>query len=113
MAHFRATIEGNRGPASRLGSKSSGIHSTTNGWNGGVRVVGSNAGGDVGVDRFDIFATKGSGGGNADGFLGSVIDGKFTPSDTLRARILREYREASWAPSNHAEAVAAGEGEHG
>lgn len=38
MAHFRATIEGNRGQASRLGTKKSGIVATINGWDIGVRV---------------------------------------------------------------------------
>lgn len=38
MAHFRATIEGNKGGASRLGTKNSGIAATINGWNIGVKV---------------------------------------------------------------------------
>ena len=38
MAHFRAVIEGNRGPASRLGSKDSGISTSVNGWGIGVDV---------------------------------------------------------------------------
>lgn len=108
MAQFRATIEGNRGEASRLGHKGSGIRAQVNGWSGGVNVSGDtlhrNANGQlcggvtpfgaVELDRFDIFATSGSGHhGNADGYLGYVIDGKFTPSDALRARILSEAPE--------------------
>ena len=38
MAHFRATIEGNRGMASRCGTKNSGIQATINGWNIGCTV---------------------------------------------------------------------------
>lgn len=37
MAQFRATIQGQRGGTSRLGSKRSGLNTTTNGWNIGVR----------------------------------------------------------------------------
>lgn len=38
MARFRATIQGMRGEASRLGSKSSGLVVTANGWNAGITV---------------------------------------------------------------------------
>lgn len=37
MSHFYATIQGNRGQASRQGTKRSGIESYTAGWEGGVR----------------------------------------------------------------------------
>lgn len=59
MARFRATIYGQRGHASRLGSANSGIESNTNGWQSGVNVVGSV---DIeGNDVFNIYATGGSG----------------------------------------------------
>ena len=32
MGHFRGTLGGNRGQASRLGTKSSGLYTTCNGW---------------------------------------------------------------------------------
>ena len=38
MAQFRAEIQGNRGEASRLGTKSSGITTTTASWQGAVKV---------------------------------------------------------------------------
>ncbi len=38
MAHFYASIEGNRGPATRCGSKD-GIEGHIRGWNVGVKVV--------------------------------------------------------------------------
>jgi hypothetical protein len=38
MAQFRGVIAGQRGEASRLGSKSSGLTVHCNGWNGGVTV---------------------------------------------------------------------------
>jgi hypothetical protein len=37
MAHFLAEIQGQRGPASRLGSVSSGITATAASWAGGIR----------------------------------------------------------------------------
>ena len=39
MAHFIAEIEGARGPASRLGSKQSGIRATAASWEGAVSVI--------------------------------------------------------------------------
>jgi len=36
MAHFRGTVEGNRGEASRLGSRDSGLLVIGNGWEIGV-----------------------------------------------------------------------------
>lgn len=38
MAHFRGIIQGNRGPASRLGSKSSGLRVEAASWDGKVVV---------------------------------------------------------------------------
>jgi hypothetical protein len=38
MAHFYGTLQGNRGGASRLGTKSSGLVTQTASWEGAVRV---------------------------------------------------------------------------
>ena len=57
MAHFRATIRGNRGMASRLGTKSSGIEAYVDGWKVGVRVCIYN---QDGRDHIVIYRTKGS-----------------------------------------------------
>lgn len=38
MAHFRATVQGSRGEASRLGSKASGIEAYVASWQGAVAV---------------------------------------------------------------------------
>lgn len=38
MARYHAAVRGNRGPASRCGSKHSGIKATVNGWDTGVEV---------------------------------------------------------------------------
>jgi hypothetical protein len=57
MAHFRGTIKGSRGLASRLGTTNSGLIVTANGWDAGVRVEGqSGSPGDV----FYVYATGGS-----------------------------------------------------
>lgn len=58
MARFRATISGQRGMASRLGSKKSGMVVTVNGWHKGITVVASVNSKDE--DVFDIIHTKGS-----------------------------------------------------
>ena len=38
MSHFYATLQGNRSPATRCGSQSSGVHTNAAGWNGCVSV---------------------------------------------------------------------------
>ena len=57
MARFRATIKGQRGEASRLGSSKSGIRADVNGWHLGVRVWGEVVGGH---DVFHVYKTAGS-----------------------------------------------------
>lgn len=60
MAQFRAVIRGQRGEASRLGSKSSGIVAHVDGWNAGVTV---HAEVDMqGRDVFTVYRTAGSNG---------------------------------------------------
>lgn len=39
MAHFIGYLQGNRGQASRLGTKASGIYSKVSGWNIGAEIV--------------------------------------------------------------------------
>jgi hypothetical protein len=62
MAQFRAVIQGQKGQASRLGSKKSGIQAEVNGWNIGVEVVGT-FDSITGENTFTIFKTGGSIGG--------------------------------------------------
>lgn len=62
MAQFRAVIQGQRGHASRLGSKNSGISASVNGWTAGVDVVAVHV---AGKDVFRVYRTGGS--GHADG----------------------------------------------
>lgn len=81
MAQFRASIQGKRGPASRLGDAETGITAYINGWNGGLRIEARYVEGEG--DRFEVYATHGSGHGTgepASGFLGYVNDrGIFHP----------------------------------
>jgi len=58
MARFRATMQGQRGQASRLGNAKSGIKVKVNGWNLGVTVYGNVD--DTGQDSFAIYQTGGS-----------------------------------------------------
>lgn len=86
MAQFRATIQGQRGEASRLGSKASGISAYVNGWNSGVKVIGRHTDGQ---DVFDVYATSGSGYGPSK-FLGTVnvVDGQsvFNPDEGVLSK---------------------------
>ena len=75
MAQFRATIQGQRGDASRLGSKSSGITTRTNGWNVGVEVRGYYDE-KTGEDVFSVYLSSGS-----NGYGGGKEIGRFTEAD--------------------------------
>lgn len=80
MAQYRATIQGQRGAASRLGGKRSGISAYVNGWQCGVRVVSSDDSDRTGQDEFEVFSTSGSGhtpGGRCLGTI-KVVNGRVT-----------------------------------
>ena len=74
MAQFRGTIQGNRGRASRLGTKNSGLSVSANGWHIGVRVELDH------VDSKDIatvYLTGGSSGRNMKSReLGRFVEGE-------------------------------------
>jgi hypothetical protein len=57
MAQFYGTLQGARGPASRLGHKSSGLTADVNGWNVGARVEISH---ENGHDVVRVYRTSGS-----------------------------------------------------
>lgn len=61
MARFRGTIQGCRGPASRLGGKDSGLSVDGGGWHIGGSIWCHD---DDGADMVSICATGGSGGGS-------------------------------------------------
>lgn len=59
MAHFIGGIQGNRGAASRLGSKGSGIEAYAQGWHSGVHVYGHYNEREE-RDEFRVYANHGS-----------------------------------------------------
>ncbi len=59
MAHFRGTVQGSRGEASRCGTKASGLCVTANGWNIGTRIELFHDS-KTGKDTLRICITKGS-----------------------------------------------------
>jgi hypothetical protein len=69
MARFYVNIEGNRGPASRMGTEKSGIFSHTRGWNVGIKVLGHVN--DAGEDEFDVWLTSGSTGAKSSKLIGT------------------------------------------
>lgn len=74
MAHFYASIQGNRGEATRLGTPSSGIGGHIRGWNVGCKVECY-----IGADEKDhvrVVLTSGS-----NGYGHSRVLGDFTPDD--------------------------------
>lgn len=94
MSHFYGTLKGNRGEATRAGTKDSGLTTTAASWKGAIRVnLWQDA---AGVDRFTIEQTPWQGAGIheviAEGVLGQhaarapipVLDGTQTPYETER-----------------------------
>lgn len=60
MARYYGEVQGGRGPASRLGHKTSGLRTTCNAWDIGVRCY-AHAGTQDDGDVIDIELTRGSG----------------------------------------------------
>ncbi len=63
MARYRGTVQGQRGQASRLGGKSSGIVVKAGGWDIGAEVVVQPC--TCGEDLVEVFRTGGSNRGDA------------------------------------------------
>ena len=74
MAHFRGTVRGSRGQASRLGTKRSGLTVTCNGWGIGVKAIAGQANGE---DVIDIYSTGGSY-GQKDVFVKRIYKGAYS-----------------------------------
>ncbi len=62
MAQFYGDIQGNRGEATRMGTKESGISAHVRGWNVGARVIVAH---EDGRDVVQVWATSGSHGREA------------------------------------------------
>lgn len=54
MARFYGSVKGNRGEASRLGNKGSGMITVAAGWDGAIRVILYE---EDGKDRFTVYLT--------------------------------------------------------
>lgn len=74
MAQYYAEIQGNRGLASRMGSKDSGIWGHIRGWNCGIEVAGRV---EDEEDRFYVYATSGSSGYGNRELIGYVTESGF------------------------------------
>jgi len=80
MAHFRATIKGQRGEASRLGSKSQGMRVTVRGWRAGLTITARH---DEATGE-DVFNIASDGGTDNAEQAPIVLDG--TIDATVRAK---------------------------
>ena len=75
MAQFRAECKGGGSIASRLGHKTTGIHSHTRGWESGIKVEG-HYDEDLG-DIFLVYQTSGSRFKTASVLLGKLVGDSF------------------------------------
>jgi hypothetical protein len=82
VARFIATVRGQAGPASRLGSERSGIEAHPRGWRVGVEVVGHV---EDGRDVFYVYATGGSDAACSRKLIGTVTESDSGPSLRLSA----------------------------
>ena len=71
MAQFYAEIQGNRGMASRMGTKSSGMWSHIRGWNIGAKVYCRH---ENGKDVIYVYKTCGSTGHRSDELIAKIED---------------------------------------
>jgi hypothetical protein len=71
MAHFIGEVQGNRGNASRTGSKKSGMQAHIRGWNLGVKVV-CRHNSKTGKDEIHITQTGGSNGQYAEKHITTI-----------------------------------------
>lgn len=86
MTQYMGTVNGNRGVASRLGTKSSGLLTKCNGWNLGAtcRIVHNET---MQRDEISVFITTGTNGRGVSKFLGTFSvnsEGKITKTKTPR-----------------------------
>ena len=79
MSQFYGSIKGNRGEATRCGSKASGIVGHIRGWDQGVKVIGHVD--ENGAEVFEVIVSGGSNGGSSDQNIGHVINGAFYPGE--------------------------------
>ena len=73
MAQFYAEIQGNRGEATRMGTKDSGLHGHIRGWDIGCKAYMSHND-KTGQDEVTIYLTGGSNGSESDLLIGSFTE---------------------------------------
>jgi len=81
MAQFKAEVKGNKGSASRLGHKTTGIQGHVCGWESGVRVEG-HYDEELG-DIFLVWQTGGSGGRCRDTLIGKLVGNNFQLKENI------------------------------
>lgn len=77
MSHFYSVISGQGGPATRCGSKGSGVVATAASWRGAVSVRMYVD--DAGVDRFVVSQERWHGAGVSRDIARGVVGGEFEP----------------------------------
>ena len=75
MGHFRGTLRGNRGGASRLGTKGGGLHVTAASWEGAVSVRLWHDS-EAGVDMAEVALTRHCGAGTYKPLYHGPVSGK-------------------------------------
>lgn len=94
MSRFYAEIKGNRGKASRLGHKASGMWGHIRGWNSGVEIECRVDSEDT--DYIDIYATNGSNGYGTRWLIATLHNDstvEFFGSSTVKTKVLQNVRQ--------------------
>lgn len=86
MSQFYADIAGNRGPASRMGTKGSGIESHTRGWHVGCKVR-CHYDEETDSDIVYVYRTSGSGGNGSSILIATLYqDGRIAFEKEIEAQ---------------------------
>lgn len=91
MARFMADIQGNRGPASRLGSARSGMEAHINGWTGGVFVK---IYADPTTDKDSVRIALNGGSGGEGPFI-TIYDGPIDTSTRKMMQLVEDWKKES------------------
>jgi hypothetical protein len=75
MAHFYGEIRGNRGEATRMGSKDSGFYAHIRGWHVGAKIECFHNE-DTGKDEVQVYRTAGSSGQGKSKLIATFIEGE-------------------------------------
>jgi len=82
MAHFYGDIQGNRGQATRMGTKQSGFRGHLRGWDVGVKAfLRVNAAGN---DEVQVYASSGSNGCRGDVYICTITTNGIEVANSLK-----------------------------